>query len=310
MNILNQKKLKSYILLMMYNLDNIVGKSIKNMQSMFPDDTEIKDLEKEFSKSARTLLVNFDIDDWDTEMDEILRSLITLFNGLVRIGIIEGISLELLFRKWGLDDLMKTENKGQDFETFINRVVFLLNKYYYIKEIYLKIIDNYLDFQKHYSDIKLGTKRFDMIVLKKNNKGGSPLSSSRTYMDIESYFHNIEKKRLPTLNYILRYPPVTFLDKIRSRNATKIDVFFKREFVREAFYYMNYLELSISSKEYLLGYFFVLMHWSLDIDSYMTKKIRKDKFSSSEISEEYKKDLEKEYEHYLRTEGHNIRKTL
>ncbi len=160
---------------------------------------------------------------------------------------------------------------------------------------------NYRDFKKHHRDIEIGSEKFNTFLLKKINKGSVPLSSERTNSDIEMYFRYTKKTRTHIYDFIENNLPFDLLTKIDTTNENKISLFFQKGLAREISVYLNFTNMSITQKQYFLGWSFFFCQLIYNREEFIQKKMVKDK---------YYEFAQSDFDEFLRTEGYNIYKTL
>ncbi len=286
----------------MYNLDNIMGNSIGSMRTYSPNDPEIIELEKEFSQRTKSSLVNLDIDDWDQEWDNMLYLIMSIVRWKIRMPIIDRNQFIAFLAQKEIITFKKNKHCiGQDSISIAKRLWYFINKYYHLKEYYHIILENYIDFNRNLpEDIRKGLRPFEKISLLGTYKGGL-LHSERIRKDFEVYIGNLQKRKMPTLRYIKKYPPFDIMDQIASVNDKKINTYFKKEVTKELFYYkyLDRLNIQSTKQERLLGYCFLFSRLCLSKEEFMVKKSKEDKYYSLV-------DIDEEFEDYLRNEGHNV----
>jgi hypothetical protein len=137
--------------------------------------------------------------------------------------------------------------------------------------------------------------------LKKINKGSTALTSERTHTEFITYFTNAKKNKTPTYEFILNNLPFDFLSEINTSNENKISLFFQKGLTREMMFYLNFTKMSITQKQFFLGYSFMLGTFIYNKDEFIQKKQAKEK---------YYEFAPKDYDEFLRTEGYNVYKSL
>jgi hypothetical protein len=139
------------------------------------------------------------------------------------------------------------------------------------------------------------------IILKKNNKGGIPLTSERTKREINEQFVEAKKNKTATYEFVLNKLPLDLLKKIKTDNDNKISVFFQRELAKEMLVYLNLTNMPVTLKQYILGFSFMMSLLIYDKDEFIKRKQKKDKYYEFSPGD---------FDEYLRTKGYNIYKSL
>jgi len=291
---MDKSKLKSYALLMAYDLPK-----------MFEQHADfIKEYgEMGYIPSYEQILLNFkkirsnpiDIYSWTPDWEEICESLYLQLKFISRMSVIDSGSIILLINKY------KIESGNIDLKALSNRIVFIINKYYYLKLFFLKIYNNYKNFRKYHRDIEFGTEKFNEIILKRINKGRIALSSERTHAEIKSYFNGLKKNKAATYEFIINNLPFDFLEEINTSNKNKISLFFQKGLAREMLFYLNLTKMSVTQKQLILGFSFSFCEYIYKPKEFTQKKMAKDKYYEFVFSD---------YEEFLRTEGYNVHKSL
>jgi len=301
---LTEDKIKSYVLLMAYDFKRIKERSIAYIQNK-SEDSETTKLSKDLlkyideSNSKRIGLSNF-----NTNWEELLNFIKITIKISIKMPYVVQDYIFILLGVTGIFPFNKDPNEiVKDPVTITERITFLLNKYCHLKFFFLVIFDNYKDFKTHYENVNIGTAKFDEIILKKINKSGKHISSSQILKDFHLYFEDAQKKIGPTYCYIIDHLPFEFLKTIKTSNEKKINMFFKKKIALELKHYINLTNTEVYKRELFLGYCFGLVHLCLTEEEFIKIKVKKDKYYQ-EIHT-YKK-----YTEYLRTEGHNILKSL
>jgi hypothetical protein len=176
-----------------------------------------------------------------------------------------------------------------------------MNKYYYLKSLFLIINDNYKDFIKYHKDIEIGSERFNEVILKKINKGRIILTSERTHKEIRTHFSDAKKNKTATYEFILNNLPLDLLTEISTSNEKKVALFFQKAIAREMLFYLNFTQMSITLKQYFLGFSFLSNELIDKQDEFIKRKKAKDKYYVFAFSD---------YEEFLRTKGYNVYKSL
>lgn len=296
-------KLKSYVLLMTSNIDRIIERGIVSIRENCKDSEVLKQTEVLYNYYKEGLNTRNEKDslvpDWD---------LINLLNVLLRIRVkmpIIGPDL-ILFNLINIGILRLDGNPYdviRDLVSFTKRVSFLLNKYYYMRDFFMTIFDNYKDLKAAHADIEFGTKPFNEILLRINNKGGRRLSSQLIKKHFESQFKDLQKTLIPKYQYILNHLPFEFLEEKKLSSEQKIKKFFRVELTREIVHYLNTTNIPISKKELFLGHCFSFIQLCYNKNEFIKKRKAKDKYYNNELANKY-------YPEFLRTEGHNALKSL
>lgn len=287
-------KLKSYALLMAYDLKKIIDRNTDHLKEY---------LKKESDPLNEKILLHLneigktpiDIYTWSPDWDELCYALYLMVKPLLGISLIESNTMLLLLKKW------RVESENIDLKTLSNRLVFIMNKYYYLKSFFLMINENYLDFIKYHKDIEIGSEKFNEIILKKINKGGVALTSERTNTEIRTHFSDAKKNKSATYEFILNNLPLDLLTEISNSNEKKVVLFFQKAIAREMLFYLNLTQMSITRKQYFLGFSFLSNELIDGQDEFIEKKRAKDKYYVFAFSD---------YEEFLRTKGYNVYKSL
>jgi hypothetical protein len=298
---LSLNKIKSYVLLMMYDVDNIV-KSSSSYILANKKDLDLKELGTFIKYYSFDETESLNIADWNNDWDKCVELLVDLERIICRIPKVfqDQVILSLIYTE--VIDLKKEPNENvKDVETLVKRITFLINKYINLIFFYKVIHSNYLDFNKHNEGIEIGTPQFDYIVLKEYNHGGRFLDTKRWVREMRIFISNSIRESIPTFQQIKNFPPFEFLGKIKTSKG--IDMYFKKEFAKDLLPYLNAVNSQISKKEHFLGSCFAFMQLSFNEEEFINKMAKKIKFYREEHSW-------KEYTKYLRTEGHNIFKSL
>jgi hypothetical protein len=291
---MDKLKQKSYALLMAYDLHKLIEQNTDSLKEY---------LKKESDPSNEQILLHLneigttpiDIYSWSPDWDELCRTLNLMVKPLFRISLIESNTMLLLINKWQIEPV------NIDLKTLSNRIVFVITKYINLKWLFHIIYENYKDLKKYHSDIEIGTEKFNEIILKKINSGGTALSSERTHAEIKRYFNDSKKNKTSTYEFILNNFPFDLLTEISTSNENKISLFFQRGLAREMLFYLNLTKMPITQKQYFLGFSFFLSGFIYNKDEFIKKKLAKDKYYEFAPSD---------YEEFLRTEGYNICKSL
>jgi len=291
---MDKLKLKSYALLMAYDLPKIIERNTKYLKESLkkgsdPLNNQLLSLLKEIE------ITPIDIYSWTPDWEELCKVLILMVKPLFRISLIDSSSLLMLFKNYEI------ESEKIDLKTLSNRLVFIMNKYYYLKSLFLLINDNYKDFKKYHNDIELGSERFNEIILKKINKGGIALTSERTRTEIRTHFIDAKKNKTTTYEFILNNLPLDLLTEISSTNENKVALFFQKAIAREMLVYLNYTKMPVTRKQYFLGLSFLSNELIYNQDEFIKKKLAKDKYYEFTFSD---------YNEFLRTKGYNVYKSL
>jgi hypothetical protein len=300
---IDNMKLKSYVLLMSYNIDSIIEKSAANIRVNCKDPEVLRQLDILFNYHKEASKIGNNIDDLFPDME-----LINLVNQLLRLKFKIPIIVPnvIIFDLINIGILRLDENSYnviRDLGGFSKRISFLLNKYFYMRDFFMIIYDNYKDLKEANADIEFGTKSFNEILLKKYNKGGRRISSQMIMKHFESQFKDLQRTLLPKYQYIFNHLPFKFLEEKKLSNEQKIKKFFRVELTREIVHYLNSTNIPISKKELFLGHWFSILQLSYDESEFIIRMKAKDKY--------YKYDPEnKDYSKFLRTEGHNALKSL
>ena len=193
------------------------------------------------------------------------------------------------------------ESENIDLKTLSKRIVFIINKYCYLKSLFLIIYNNYKDFKEYHNDIEIGSGEFSEIVLKRINKGGTALTSERAHTEFRTIYNNAKRNKNTTYEFILNNLPFDLLREISTSNENRISLFFQRGLARGMLVYLNFTKMSVTQKQYFLGFSFLLCGFIYNKDEFIQKKLAKDKYYEFAPSD---------YEEFLRTEGYNIYKSL
>lgn len=291
---MDKLKLKSYILLMTYDLHRIIERNTNNLKEYLkkesdPMNEQILLLLKEIGTTP------IDIYSWSLDWDELCSKLILMIKPIFREPLIESNNMMALLNKWYI------EPEGIDLKTLTNRLAYIITKYPNLLWLFQIIYDNYKDFKKYHLDIEIGSEKFNEIILKKINKGGSALTSERTHRDIQRYFNDSKKKENKTYEFVMNNLPFNLLKDINTSNENKISLFFQRGLAREMLVYLNFTKMSVTQKQYFLGFSFLLCRFIYTEDEFIQMKLAK---------EQYYEFIPRDYEDFLRTEGYNVYKSL
>jgi hypothetical protein len=287
-------KFESYALLMAYDLPSIIQAHSGFLKEPMEQETDLLNeqihlLLKEMEKYP------IDIYSWTPDWDEICRQLKIMLKPLLRISIVDSGSMLLLLKNYHV------ESEFIDLKTLSERIVFLINKYHHLREFFHSIYNNYKNFKIYHSDIEIGTKKFNEILLKEINKGRTSLSSERTHKEIKGYFNYLKKKTASTYEFILNNLPFDLLTEINTSNDRKVSMFFRKRLAREMKFYLDNTKMLVTQKHYFLGLSFMLDRFIYTKDEFIQKKIEKDK---------YYEFVPLDYEFFLKDEGYNIYKSL
>lgn len=291
---MDKLKLKSYALLMAYNLPKVLERNTDFLKK-YGKEVYGPLYEQILLHLKEIGTTPIDIYSWTPNWDEICKVLNLLVKPLFKIPIVDSSSMLILLNNYQI------ESENIDLKTLSNRIVFIINKYYHLKSFFLIIYNNYKDFLSHHNDIKIGSEKFNEIILKTINKGGTALSSERTHTEIKRYFNDSKKNKTLTYELILNNLPFDLLKEINTSNENRISLFFQRGLAREMLFYLNFTKMSVTQKQYFLGLSFLLGGFIYNKDEFIRKKLAKYKYYEFTNSD---------YEEYLRTEGYNICKSL
>jgi hypothetical protein len=155
---MDKLKLKSYALLMAYDLPKIIERNTEFLKEYLkngddPLNEQILLLLKEIETTS------IDIYSWTPDWDDLCKVLNLMVKSLFKTTLIESNYMLLLMKKWQI------ESENIDLKTLSNRIVFIITKYYNLKELFLNIYNNYKDFKKYHSDIEIGSEKFNEILL-------------------------------------------------------------------------------------------------------------------------------------------------
>lgn len=275
----DEAKLKSYALLMAYDLPNFILGIFDDLKATSSE---------EYESFIRYL--NIDIYSWDpTKADlSFLYSILKLISKVPRVEVshmfVYFTALHFSSPIYSLDILAK-------------RYSFIVSKYYYQADFLFKIFDNYLELKKHHKDIEIGSDDFNEIIVKRINKGGKHLTSNHIYKDVNQYFFDSNEKKTPKHNFILKNLPLDILNEISTSNRNKVKNMFKKQLANDLFPYIDSTTVKRSVKERAIGMSFAMARLSFSEKEYIQNKILKDQFYEFDMSD---------YHAYLRTEGKNV----
>jgi len=291
---MDKLKLKSYALLMAYDLHKIIEQNTDPLKEYIKSasDTYKEQILIYLNEIGTTPI---DIYSWTPDWDELCRNLNLMVKPFCRISFIESNNMFLLLNKWHI------EPENIDLKTLSDRIVFIITKYIHLKRLFHIIYNNYKDLKKYHSDIEIGSEQFNEIILKKINKGGLPLTSERAKREIREQFIEAKKNKTATFEFVLNNLPLDLLNKIKTANDNKISVFFQRELAKEMLVYLNLTNMPVTLKQYILGFSFMMSLFIYDKDEFIRRKRAKDKYYEFSPSD---------YDEYLRTKGYNIYKSL
>ena len=154
---MNKLKLKSFALLMAYDLHKIIRRNTESLKAFItkesdPLNEQILQLLDEIGKTP------IDIYSWSPDWDELCRDLNLKVKLSCRISFIESNNMLILLNKWHI------EPENFDLKTLSNRIVYLITKYIKLKQLFRIIYNNYKEFKKYHSDIEIGSERFNEII--------------------------------------------------------------------------------------------------------------------------------------------------
>jgi hypothetical protein len=285
---IEKSKLKSYVLLMAYDLQKIFEKIFGRERS--------DSINGQILTCFRKLGTNpINIYSWTPDWDDICNILNRMVKPLFRISTIESNSVLLLMNKWHI------ETEIIDVKTLSKRVCFIINKYHYSKSLFQMIYDNYKHFEEYHNSIDIGTEEFNAIILNDIIEGRRIVSSERAIQETAIFYRDVKKRITPTHEFIVKNLPFDLLDTINTTNENKISLFFQKGLAREMSFYLNFTKMSVTQKQYFLGWSFLMCQFIYNQNEFIRKKLAKDKYYEFEQSD---------YDEFLRTEGYNIYKTL
>ena len=158
-----------------------------------------------------------------------------------------------------------------------------------------------MDFKKYHNDIEIGSEKFNEIMLKRNNNGKIVLNSERFHNDFKTLVTNLKKDKTPTYEFILNKLPLDSLTEISTSNENKVNLYFQRELARDMQLYLNLTNMTITQKQYFLGFSFMLSQFIYNNEEFINRQ---------KVKDMYYKFTQSDYDEYLRTEGYNICKSL
>lgn len=291
---MNKLKLKSYALLMAYDLHKIIERNSDSLKEYLKEESDpLNEQILQHLKEIGTTPV--DIYSWTPDWNKFCRTLNNLVKPSFKTTLIETDSMLNLLKKWYI------EAENIDLKTLSNRIVYIITKYINLNWVFHIIHKNYNDFKKYHSDVEIGSERFNEILLKKINKGRTALSSERIHREVENYFSDSKKKETLTYDFILNNIPFDLLTEINTSNDNKISLFFQRGLAKQILFYLNFTKMSITQKQYFIGFSFKLCGYIYNEDAFIQKRLAKDK---------HYEFAQSDYDEFLRTEGYNICKTL
>jgi hypothetical protein len=291
---MDKLKLKSYALLMAYDLPKLCNRSSESLKNAAEVESDPK--RKQFLIEIASLKVNhIDIYSWKPDWKELCNFLDSIYKGQIRIEFLDSELMLLMLKSKNI------ESEYIDLETLSRRFCFLINKVCHSKSLFYAIHDNYMDFRKHHKDIEFGSEKFNEIILKKFNKGRTKLSAERTNRDVKEYFESSKKNKTPTFDFVINNLPFDFLTEIKTSNDNKISLYFQKMIAREMLFYLNLTKMTITQKYYFLGFSFLLCGFVYNEEEFKKRKLLKDK---------YYEFAQSDYEEYLMFEGYNVYKVL
>jgi hypothetical protein len=121
---MDKLKLKSYILLMAYDLHKIIERNTNYLKEYLKKESDPlnEEILLHLNEIGKTPI---DIYSWSPDWDELCKVLYLMVKPLIRIPLIESNTMLLLLKKWQIDP------ENIDFKTLSKRIVFIITKYYY-----------------------------------------------------------------------------------------------------------------------------------------------------------------------------------
>jgi len=291
---MDKLKLKSYALLMTYDLPNVIKQNTKHLKEYLKNDLD--PINEQILLAINKIGKNpIDIYTWTPDWDELYNHLNIVLKLVKKTQLLYPDMLLVLLNNWNI------EPGNIDLKTLSNRMGYIITKYINLKWLFYIIYNNYKDFIKYHSDIEIGSEKFHEIVLKRINNTRPTLTSERMHTEFITYFDYAKKNKTSTYELIINNLPFDFLAEISTSNENKISLLFQRGLAREMLFYFDFTRISTTQKQYFLGFSFSLCEFIYNEDEFIQKKLAKDKYYEFERSD---------YDEFLRTEGYNVFKSL